>query len=189
MCRDVEGMMFCLHSISKIKNVLALFWSKSWCIRVRRTRAHKFSKPKPNWFSFAQSPCAQERASLYRTASESAFSVGAKVIDKYRTAMKSDITEALICTKDWMFGEDNYNPDDSVNEIVSLDVNEEASTTRIEIRVVFVFAKFVSCKFVSDTNTRHDDTNCQVYFIPTKSKPTPMTSICLLLVSKFRDVT
>ncbi|KAL4582977.1 hypothetical protein LXL04_007541 [Taraxacum kok-saghyz] len=36
--------------------------------------------------------------------------------------------------------------------------------TRIEIRVVFVFAKFVSCKFVSDTNTRHDDTNCQVYF-------------------------
>ncbi|KAL4568079.1 hypothetical protein LXL04_023680 [Taraxacum kok-saghyz] len=33
--------------------------------------------------------------------------------------------------------------------------------TRIEIRVVFVFAKFVSCKFVSDTNTRHDDTNCQ----------------------------
>ncbi|KAL4560654.1 hypothetical protein LXL04_032807 [Taraxacum kok-saghyz] len=35
--------------------------------------------------------------------------------------------------------------------------------TRIEIRVVFVFAKFVSCKFVSDTNTRHDDTNCQVY--------------------------
>ncbi|KAL4569316.1 hypothetical protein LXL04_024952 [Taraxacum kok-saghyz] len=36
--------------------------------------------------------------------------------------------------------------------------------TRIEIRVVFVFAKFVSCKFVSDTDTRHDDTNCQVYF-------------------------
>ncbi|KAL4569933.1 hypothetical protein LXL04_025580 [Taraxacum kok-saghyz] len=34
--------------------------------------------------------------------------------------------------------------------------------TRIEIRVVFVFAKFVSCKFVSDTNTRHDDTNCQI---------------------------
>ncbi|KAL4570794.1 hypothetical protein LXL04_026457 [Taraxacum kok-saghyz] len=33
--------------------------------------------------------------------------------------------------------------------------------TRIEIRVVFVFAKFVSCKFVSDTDTRHDDTNCQ----------------------------
>ncbi|KAL4567497.1 hypothetical protein LXL04_023082 [Taraxacum kok-saghyz] len=144
-------------------------------------------------------------------ASESAFSVGAKVIDKYRTAMKSDITEAPICTKDWMFGEDNYNPDDSVNEIVSLDVNEEASTvksstststsavdaifwdygllfvfirvvfvsdrhelkfvscsclarvvfTRIEIRVVFVFAKFVSCKFMFDTDTRHDNTNCQ----------------------------
>ncbi|KAL4569652.1 hypothetical protein LXL04_025294 [Taraxacum kok-saghyz] len=35
--------------------------------------------------------------------------------------------------------------------------------TRIEIRVVFVFAKFVSCKFVSDTDTRHDDTNCQKF--------------------------
>ncbi|KAL4561244.1 hypothetical protein LXL04_033407 [Taraxacum kok-saghyz] len=33
--------------------------------------------------------------------------------------------------------------------------------TRIKIRVVFVFAKFVSCKFVSDTNTRHGDTDCQ----------------------------
>ncbi|KAL4575856.1 hypothetical protein LXL04_011943 [Taraxacum kok-saghyz] len=33
--------------------------------------------------------------------------------------------------------------------------------TRIKIRVVFVFAKFVSCKFVSDTNTRHADTDCQ----------------------------
>ncbi|KAL4564193.1 hypothetical protein LXL04_028249 [Taraxacum kok-saghyz] len=130
--------------------------------------------------------------------------------------MMMAITEALICTKDWIFGDDNYNPDDWVNEIVSLDINEEPSTvksststsavdlknwyslfvfirvvfvydrhelkfvscscrvrvwpvscsclipqTRIEIRVVFVFAKFVSCKFVSDTDTRHDDTNCQ----------------------------
>ncbi|KAL4581936.1 hypothetical protein LXL04_006470 [Taraxacum kok-saghyz] len=32
---------------------------------------------------------------------------------------------------------------------------------RIKIRVMFVFAKFVSCKFVSDTNTRHGDTDCQ----------------------------
>ncbi|KAL4575070.1 hypothetical protein LXL04_021911 [Taraxacum kok-saghyz] len=58
--------------------------------------------------------------------------------------------EALICTKDWMFGEDNYNPDDSVNEIVSLDVNEEASTLKnwyslfVFIRVVHEL-KFVSC--------------------------------------------
>ncbi|KAL4586268.1 hypothetical protein LXL04_010903 [Taraxacum kok-saghyz] len=35
--------------------------------------------------------------------------------------------------------------------------------TRIKIRVVFVFAKFVSCKFVSDTNTRHGDTDCQTF--------------------------
>ncbi|KAL4565252.1 hypothetical protein LXL04_029338 [Taraxacum kok-saghyz] len=37
--------------------------------------------------------------------------------------------------------------------------------TRIEIRVVFVFAKFVSCKFVSDTDIRHDDTNFQGRYV------------------------
>ncbi|KAL4586451.1 hypothetical protein LXL04_011087 [Taraxacum kok-saghyz] len=33
--------------------------------------------------------------------------------------------------------------------------------TRIKICVVFVFANFVSCKFVSDKNTRYADTDCQ----------------------------
>ncbi|KAL4565313.1 hypothetical protein LXL04_029401 [Taraxacum kok-saghyz] len=42
--------------------------------------------------------------------------------------------------------------------------------TRIIIRVVFVFGKFVSCKFVSDTDTRHGDTDCQVYPKTTKSR-------------------
>ncbi|KAL4558853.1 hypothetical protein LXL04_037057 [Taraxacum kok-saghyz] len=36
--------------------------------------------------------------------------------------------------------------------------------TRIKIRVVFVFAKFVSCKFVYDTNTRHVGQLCTVFF-------------------------
>ncbi|KAL4582630.1 hypothetical protein LXL04_007187 [Taraxacum kok-saghyz] len=96
-------------------------------------------------------------------ASESAFSVGAKVIDKYRTALKSDITEAIICTKDWIFGDAKYNGDDAVNEIVELETDKEGpSSTRIIIRVVFVFGKFVSCKFVSDTDIRHGDTDCQM---------------------------
>lgn len=34
--------------------------------------------------------------------------------------------------------------------------------TRFSIRVVFVFSKFVSCKFVSNTYTRHANTYCQV---------------------------
>ncbi|KAL4587598.1 hypothetical protein LXL04_000470 [Taraxacum kok-saghyz] len=62
-------------------------------------------------------------------ASESAFSVGAKVIDKYRTALKSDITEAIICTKDWIFGDANYNGDDAVNEIVELETDKEGPSS------------------------------------------------------------
>ena len=62
-------------------------------------------------------------------ASESAFSVGAKVIDKYRTALKSDITEAIICTKDWIFGDANYNGDDAVNEVVELETDKEGPSS------------------------------------------------------------
>ncbi|KAL4577573.1 hypothetical protein LXL04_013682 [Taraxacum kok-saghyz] len=57
--------------------------------------------------------------------------------------------------------------------------------TRIEIRVVFVFAKFVSCKFVSDTNTRHDDTDCQVYFYGlTKEKFLTKESFCNIFLGR-----
>lgn len=64
-------------------------------------------------------------------ASESAFSVGGEVLDQYRSTLKSEITEAIICTKDWIFGDANYNVDDTVNEIVDLDVNnEEPSSAR-----------------------------------------------------------
>ena len=52
-----------------------------------------------------------------------------KVIDKYRTALKSDITEAIICTKDWIFGDVSYNGDDAVNEIVDLETNNEGPSS------------------------------------------------------------
>lgn len=38
-------------------------------------------------------------------ASESTFSVGGRVIDQFRSALKLDIVKALVCTRDWLYGE------------------------------------------------------------------------------------
>ncbi|CAH1436980.1 unnamed protein product [Lactuca virosa] len=63
-------------------------------------------------------------------ASESAFSVGGKVLDQHRSSLKSDVTEEIICTKYWLFGEANYNVGDVVNEVVILDINEEPNPVK-----------------------------------------------------------
>ena len=38
-------------------------------------------------------------------ALESTFSIGGRVIDQYRSSLKPDIAEALVCTRDWLYGE------------------------------------------------------------------------------------
>lgn len=40
--------------------------------------------------------------------SKSIFSVGGRVIDQYRSLLKSDIVETLVCTRDWSY-EDKCN--------------------------------------------------------------------------------
>ncbi|PKU78452.1 Putative AC transposase [Dendrobium catenatum] len=36
-------------------------------------------------------------------ASESAFSKSGRILDQYRSALKHDIVEALVCAKDWLY--------------------------------------------------------------------------------------
>ena len=38
-------------------------------------------------------------------ASESTVSVGGRVIDQFRSALKPDVVEALVCTRDWLYAD------------------------------------------------------------------------------------
>ncbi|PKU79246.1 Putative AC transposase [Dendrobium catenatum] len=38
-------------------------------------------------------------------ASESDFSNSGRILDQYRSALKHDIVEALVCVKDWLYGD------------------------------------------------------------------------------------
>ena len=38
-------------------------------------------------------------------ASEASFNVGGRVLDYYRSSLRLDTVEALVCCKDWLYGD------------------------------------------------------------------------------------
>jgi hypothetical protein len=42
---------------------------------------------------------------IFTVASESTFSIGGRMIDQYRSSLKLDIVETLVCTRDWLYEE------------------------------------------------------------------------------------
>ncbi|KAA8538150.1 hypothetical protein F0562_027758 [Nyssa sinensis] len=60
-------------------------------------------------------------------AFEAAFSVGGRVLDQYRSSLKPDIVEALVCTRDWLYGEgaSQVNSNDLTEDIMNLNINKD----------------------------------------------------------------
>jgi hypothetical protein len=42
---------------------------------------------------------------IFTVASKSTFSTGGRVIDQYKSSLKPNIVEVLVCIKDWLYGE------------------------------------------------------------------------------------
>jgi hypothetical protein len=61
-----------------------------------------------NQFIYPKVDCmARDILSIHvsTVAPESTFSVGERVIDQFKSSLKPDIVEALVCTRDWLYGE------------------------------------------------------------------------------------
>ncbi|XP_027171799.1 zinc finger BED domain-containing protein RICESLEEPER 4-like [Coffea eugenioides] len=89
--------------------------------------------------SGASSSCSRDLSKLARdilcipvatVASESAFSLGGRILDQFRSSLSPQIVEALVCTKDWI---SKYELEDLTQNIMSLNINkDEVDATIIE---------------------------------------------------------
>ena len=66
---------------------------------LRFWKAHQFRYP-----DLAQMARDILSVPISTVASESAFSTGGRILDQYRSAMKPDVVEALVCCRDWLAG-------------------------------------------------------------------------------------
>ncbi|GMN38439.1 hypothetical protein TIFTF001_007670 [Ficus carica] len=64
-------------------------------------------------------------------ASEAAFSVGGRILDQFCSSLKPDTVEAIICSRDWLFGSEvgiktvDKDMDDVIQNVVDLNIDEE----------------------------------------------------------------
>ncbi|CAK8562467.1 unnamed protein product [Lathyrus sativus] len=54
--------------------------------------------------------------SITTVTSESAFSIGSRVLNKYRNSMKKESVEALMCTKSWLYDFEEFDNDINTNQ-------------------------------------------------------------------------
>ncbi|CAI8583141.1 unnamed protein product [Vicia faba] len=66
-------------------------------------------------------------------ASESAFSIGSRVLNKYRSSMKEEFVQALMCTRSWLYDFEEFDNEINTNQD---DKSGQASNTFERVKVV-----------------------------------------------------